>query len=352
MYNTFTPDLRIEPATGKTFGANTAYFNALSKDAKLASYTQVLEEKALIRYGNAQFIGLVKGVGNDFVKGKKLDSTMLQGNFLLNQSGLNFAVIGSSVQAYLSVNINDIDDLQIYSPKKGAGNAINPADEFTVKSIHPAGVFEVQKEFDEMVLVPIGFARELLQDANGVSAIEINLKDKEDVSDFQAKLSQKLGSKYLVKNRIEQNQALYKTLNVEKWAVFLILTFVLIIAIFNIIGSLTMLVIDKRKDIAILSSMGANSKLIRNIFFTEGMMIAMAGCVGGILMGLIFSLLQQKYGFVKMGQINMATNAYPVSLKMWDFVLVFFTVTAISALASYISSRLSVKHISELKSQL
>lgn len=352
MYNTFTPEIRIEPAKGKTFNANTGYFKSLSSDGRIGSYTETLEEKALIRYGSAQFIGTVKGVSGDYMHSKDIDTTMLQGSFSLRQNGQYFAVIGSAVQTYLTVNVNDISLLQIYSPKKGGGNAINPADEFIVRTIKPSGVFEVQKQFDEMVLVPIEFSRELLGDEQGVSAIEINVKKQRDAEKLHDEISEKLGENYLVKNRRQQDQALYKTLNIEKWAVFLILTFVLIIATFNIIGSLTMLVIDKRKDIAILSSFGADRNLIRNIFFTEGMLIAMIGCVSGMIVGFIFSLLQEKYGFVTMGAASMIADAYPVDIKWRDFVLVFFTVTIISSLASYISSRLSVKHIADLKSQL
>ena len=352
MYNTFTPEIRIEPATGKTFSANTAYFKSLSKDGRIANYTEVLEEKALIRYGKGQFIGMVKGVSGDYLKGKDIDTNMLQGTFALKQNGEYFAAIGSAVQTYLSVNVNDITDIEIYSPKKGGGNAINPADEFIVKTIHPSGVFEVQKQFDEMVLVPIDFARELLNDEKGVSAIEINLKNQDRAEALHDELSDRLGKDFQVKDRRQQDQALYKTLNIEKWAVFLILTFVLVIATFNIIGSLTMLVIDKRKDIAMLSSIGADSNLIRNIFFTEGMLIAMTGCIAGMIVGFLFCLLQLEYGFVKMGETTMIADAYPVAIKWRDFILVFVTVTVISSLASYISSRLSVKHIAELKSQL
>jgi lipoprotein-releasing system permease protein len=352
MYNTFTPEIRIEPAKGKTFNANTVYFKSLSSDGRIASYTETLEEKALIRYGSAQFIGMVKGVSGNYMQTKDIDTSMLQGTFTLRQNGQYFATIGSAVQTYLSVNVNDISLLQIYSPKKGGGNAINPADEFIVRTIRPLGVFEVQKQFDEMVLVPIEFSRELLGDEQGVSAVEINVKNKNQAESVHDEISEKLGQHFLVKNRRQQDQALYKTLNIEKWAVFLILTFVLIIATFNIIGSLTMLVIDKRKDIAILSSIGADRNLIRNIFFTEGMLIAMIGCVSGMVVGFIFCLLQEKYGFVTMGAASMIADAYPVDIKWRDFVLVFFTVTIISSLASYISSRLSVKHIADLKSQL
>jgi lipoprotein-releasing system permease protein len=185
------------------------------------------------------------------------------------------------------------------------------------------------------------------------SSLEISVKTDVDANDFQEELTKKLGNNFVVKNRMQQNELLYKILNSEKWAIFLILTFVLIIAIFNIIGSLTMLVIDKRKDIAILSSMGASKSLIRRIFFLEGMMISGIGCVIGLAVALAFCLIQQKTGFVKMDEgPNPLLESYPIGLKISDFVLVTLTVLGISAIASAISSRLSVKTLDQLKEAL
>ncbi|TZF86091.1 ABC transporter permease (plasmid) [Pedobacter sp. BS3] len=344
MYNTFTPELRIEPAKGKTFVADGPDFKNLKAGKQVASYTEVLQEKALIRYNDGQYIGLVKGVSADFARQKGIDSAMIQGNFDLGKNGEPSAVIGSVVQSYLGVNIHDhFSTLELFSPRKGGGNAINPADEFIKMDIQPAGVFELQQQFDEMIIVPIAFARQLLDEHEGVSAIELNFKPGTSVSNYQEELSRKLGTQFVVKNRVQQNQLLYKILNTEKWAIFFILTFVLIIAIFNIIGSLTMLVMDKRKDIAILRSIGANDGLIRNIFFAEGMMISLVGCAVGIALGIVLALIQQHYGLIKMGGENMVVDAYPVSFRALDILLVFFTVVVISAIASGISSRLSVK---------
>lgn len=353
MYNTFSPELRIEPSKGKTFDPAGSSFEKIQKDERVLNYTEVLQEKALLRYGSGQFIGLVKGVSEGFLANKKLDSTVLEGSFILRQGGQDYAVIGSAVQKYLSVNVKDpLRTLEIYSPKKGAQNSMNPAEEFNITSIYPAGVIQSQQELDNLVIVPLSFARGLLNEEKQVSFIELNYKQGTPVESIQRQIAKDLGKSYVVKNRGQQNELLYKILYTEKLAIFLILTFVLVIAIFNIIGSLTMLVIDKRKDIAILSSLGANRKLIRGIFFTEGMMIAMLGCIAGMLTGYIFCILQQKYGFIKMGDFNMITDAYPITLKGLDFVTVFGTVLSISVLASYISSRLSVQHIQSLKSDL
>lgn len=349
MYNTFTPEIRIEPSKGKTFDPASAHFNALRRDRSIANFTEVLEEKALLRYGKAQYIGFVKGVSASFTNNENLDSSLVEGSFTLKNEDENYAVIGSAVQAYLSININnDFQNLEIYSPQKGAVNSINPAEEFVLRTIHPVGVYQVQQQFDEFVIVPLEFARELLGEEKNVSAIEITLKQGESVDEAQKKISLLLGPEFMVKNRIQQNQLLYKTLSWEKFATYMILTFVLIIAIFNIIGSLTMLVMDKLKDIALLSSMGASSGLIRSIFFLEGIMISLIGCIGGMLTGLIFCLFQQKYALIKMDMPNLTTDAYPIHLQWGDFVVVFLTVSIISAIASFISSNLSVKNIGSI----
>ena len=354
MYNTFSPELMIEAKKGKTFDPSDARFQILKNDTRIINYTEILQEKALIRYGKGQSIALVKGVSDDYMKrSENLDSTISSGSFMLNYKNEDMAVIGSAIQSYLSVNLDDdFTNLDIYSPRKGAANSLNPADEFNILSIHPSGVFSVQQEFDNMMIVPIGFARKLLGEESKVSLIEINTKPDISIDDLQADLEAKLGKDFTVKNRIQQNQLLYKVLNSEKWAIFLILTFVLIIAIFNIIGSLTMLVIDKKKDIAILSSLGANNLLIRGIFFIEGMMISMIGCILGMTAGLIFCILQQQFGFIGMAGVNIMIDSYPIGIKATDFVLVFGTVLLVSLVASGISSLLSVKNTVNLREDL
>lgn len=355
LYNNFTPELKIEPKLGKTFEAGSSIFNDLRNNSRVLSYTEVLQERALLRYGDRQVIATMKGVSNDFLKNPRLDSTIIKGAFILDFKGQPTAVIGASIQGSLGVNVSDIlSPIQVYSPsRKASVNSINPADEFTVRYVYPAGIFSVQQDFDDMVIVPLSFMRNLLDQPTQVSAVELNFKPGTDINAIEKDVKDRIGTdKYTIKNRYEQNTLLYKLLHSEKWAVFLILSFVLVIAIFNIIGSLTMLVIDKKKDIAILNSLGAKPRLIQGIFFYEGMMISLVGCIGGMLAGLIFGLLQQKYGFISMGGGLTVVNAYPVDFKITDFILVFLTVTAIAVIASGISARLSVKGLNEFKQDL
>lgn len=355
MFNTITPQILIAPAQGKTFDPENPYLRQLKKDSRIFSFTEVLAENALVRYNNKQSPALIKGVSNDFIKNKSLDTIMVEGRFVLEGGGSRFAVIGSALQAYLGVNSSDaFIPLQIFSPKKGIqASSINPMDDFTVLHISPSGVFEVQQDFDNIVVVPLSFARELLGEEKKISSIEINVKNGTDPEKLRKTIAQELGTSFIVKNREQQNQALYNVLGSEKWMVYIILTFILIIAIFNIIGSLTMLVIDKLKDISILSSLGAGKKLIKRIFLAEGMMITLTGCIFGLLIGFIFCLLQQRYGWFKMGESNLLVpNAYPIALKWKDFVLVFATVGFFSLIASALASNLSVKKINHLNEDL
>jgi lipoprotein-releasing system permease protein len=354
LYSNFTPELKIEPKQGKTFDPNTPYFNALHRDAKLFSFTEVLEEKALIRYGQTgQFIGTVRGVSDEFLKNPQLDSTIEKGTFTLRYEGRPMAVIGATVQSKLSVNIQDqLSSLQIYSPRRKVSSSVNPLDEFTVRYIYPSGIFNIQQDFNSLIITPIDFMRDLLDEPKNISAIDLNYKNGTDLKAVQSDIEDKVGSMFTIKNRYEQNANLYKTLNYERWFIFMILTFVLIIAIFNIIGSLTMLVIDKQKDIAILTSLGADKQLIQGIFFFEGMMISIIGCIVGLAVGLIFCILQEQFGFIKFGDNMTAIDAYPVALRFTDFVLVFFTVGGIAAIASGISARLSIKRLGEIKQEL
>ncbi len=353
LYSNFTPQIKIQPRLGKTFNPNTTYFYTLHKNTALFSYAEVLEEKALVKYGDRQVISTIKGVSDEFLNNKNLDSTIQNGSFTVHNQGRPSAVIGSIVQSSLSINVKDqLTALQIYSPNRNVVDASNPINEFVVKYIYPSGVFSIQQDFDDIVVTPIEFTRELLGQPKNVSAIELNFKNGTNIEVIKNDIKDKIGHDFTVNDRYEQNTSLYKILTTEKWAVYLILTFVLIIAIFNIVGSLTMLVIDKRKDIAILTSLGAGRRLIQGVFFIEGMLISMIGCASGIILGLIFCLLQQRIGFIKMGSAGTVLDAYPIGLKINDFILVFLTVSTIAVVASGISARLSVEGLDEIKQDL
>nr|WP_294899130.1 FtsX-like permease family protein [uncultured Pedobacter sp.] len=353
LSNTVIPDLRIEPTNGKTFDPNHTVLLNFKKSNDVALYTEVLEEKALLRYNNQQFIGQIKGVSPSFLNNKKLKSSIVQGDFALGDKSNPLAVVGSTAQYTLGININNpLTLLEIYSPNKSTSGGFSPTDEFVSRYVMPVGVFESNQESDNTVIIPLATARDLLAEPKNVSAAEVILKDSTRSNEVANTLQKQLGAKFSVKDRIQQNALLYKILNSEKWAVYLILTFVLLIATFNIVGSLTMLVIDKQKDIAVLNSLGADKRMIRQIFLFEGLMISFIGCILGLFLGGLFGYAQMKWGFITMSQGNMVVNAYPMALNAIDFVLVFVTVSVISFIASFISSRLSVKRFEQLKQAL
>lgn len=354
LYSNFTPEIRIEPKEGKTFNPNTPYFKSLHADVKVASYTEVLQERVLIRFGEKPFIGTIEGVSDEFLRNKQLDSSIEFGSFTLRSRGENTAVIGATIQNNLEINLKDEfnNRVEVWTPKRKTSVSINPMDEFNRQSITVAGIFSVQQDFDDRIVTPIGFARDLLNEPVNVSAINLNFKKGTDLSKAEQEIAEKAGGNYIVKNRFVQNASLYKTLNVERWSIYMILTLVIIIAIFNLIGSLTMLVMDKQKDIAILTSLGAGKKLIRDIFFFEGIMISMIGCISGLIVGGIFCAVQKQYGFIKMGSKITVMDAYPVAIKYIDFIIVFLTVGVIAVVASAISARLSVKRLGEINNEL
>ena len=270
LYSNFTPEIKIEPRLGKTFDPNQPYFNAIQHDPKVFAYIEVLQEKALLKYDGKPFIGTVRGVSAQFLKDPKIDSIIQSGSFTLKMDGQNYAVVGSLIQSSLGINIHDqFAPLQIYTPNRNATGA-NPLNEFVVRSIPLSGVFALGQEFDNIVVTPIDFVRGLLDQPVNVSSLELNYNKGTNLEAVQSAIKKNIGGTYTVKNRKEQNAELYKTLNFERWMIFMILSFVLIIAIFNIIGSLTMLVIDKRKDIAILTSLGADKKADTGHFLFRG----------------------------------------------------------------------------------
>ena len=343
MYSSFNPDMRIEPARGKYFAPDDSLFRYLEKDPAVSMHGGILQEKVLLRYGANQVIGTLRGVSGSLAAGGEADSLVFDGSFALHSGNREAAIVGAGIQGRLGVILADTALIDVYSPKKGVVQSVNPADEFVVRSIIPAGILKAQQQLDQLIIVPLEFAREVLSEYDQLSAIEVQCTPAADMTALQKRLTSFLGEGFIVKNRMQQNPLLYKMLNAEKWAVFFILTFVLVIAAFNIIGSLTMLVIDKRKDIAVLRSLGAGAVLIRRIFFSEGMMITLIGCLGGMLLGLLVCLLQQYTGFIGMGAGDFIVDAYPVELRAWDFVTVFVTVLGISAIVSGLASRLSLR---------
>ena len=272
---------------------------------------------------------------------------MVDGEFELKYENENYAVLGAGVAYFLGFNLTDFSDpLTIYVPRRTSVSGINFANAFNEKLIYASGVFSVQQDFDiKYVIVPVGFARDLLEYKDEVTAIELGLDKNSDIRKIQEKIQKLLGDDYSIKNQFQQQELLYKIMRSEKWAIFLILSFILIIATFNVIGSLSMLILDKKKDIAVLHALGANKKLIKRILLIEGLLISLFGAVFGLTTGALICWLQQEFGLISLGSGDgtFIINAYPVKMKALDFVYVFVTVFVIGFAAAW----LPVKQISK-----
>lgn len=338
LFSAFDPDLKITLNDGKMFSLANTDFEKLRALSSVAVFTEVVEENALLKFKEKQMPALIKGVSDDFKQMTHIDSIMFDGEFVLFDGAFERAVVGTGVAAVLGLGAHFIDPLYIYAPKRTSKiNILRPESSFNQSATFISGIFAVQQaEYDnQYVLVSINLARELFEyDPNSVSSVELKLKDGIDEQKFQKEIQQLLGTDYIVKNRYEQQESYYKIMKVEKWITFLILSFILLIASFNIIGSLSMLIIDKKSDIITLRNLGADKQLIKQIFLLEGWMISFVGAGIGVVIGAIISLLQEKVGFMKLGTGFIVEN-YPSVTQFSDVVLVFITVVAIGFLAAW-----------------
>ena len=343
LFNSFDPPLKISPYKGKTFDVTTYPWAEIASIPGISAQTAVIEEKALLRYGTAQFLVTLKGVDSSYQNWTGLDSMMTAGSLTLEFKDQPFAVVGQGVAYYLGINTDDYNTfIEAYAPRRSGKIGANPEQAFNRLDIRPSGVFSVQQDFDtRFVIVPIAFSRELFEYTNEITSIEIALEKDSDSEEIQRFIRQKLGPGFAVKNRFEQQETLYRIMHSEKWAIFLILSFILVIATFNVIGSLSMLILDKKKDIAILHSLGADKKLIRRIFMAEGLMVSLSGAIAGLVLGAVICFVQQKFGIVRINAEggSFLISSYPVQMQWLDFLYVFITVSVIGMLAAWIPVR-------------
>ena len=345
IFNTFDPDIKITAAEGKTFIADTARLKLLANVDGLSCYSLTIEDNALLKYGSRQYIATIKGIDDNYAMVSNIDSSMWEGVFMLrNDKGRPYAIPGLGVATYLGIRVNFITPLEILFPKKSGGTNITAENSLNQKFIFPSGIFQVEKEYDsKYVYIPIDLARELTENEKGVSTIEIKFKQNADPRDVQKEIIKIFGKGFKVQNRDEQQAIFYKVMRSERLAIFFILTLILIIASFNIIGSLTMLIIEKERDIEILKSLGADNNLIRKIFIFEGWMISIIGAFSGIVLGFIVCWLQQTYGLVKLNSQSLIMDSYPVVMKIKDFIIVPGTVLLIGYWAAWYPVRFLTK---------
>ncbi len=345
IFNTFDPDLKITPALGKTFIPDSSKLKLLSNIDGVSCYSLTIEENALLKYSDRQCIATIKGVDNNYTKVTGIDSSMWEGEFKLKSpNGRSWAIPGIGIAQNLGIRVNFITPLQIWVPRRAAGVNPSPEEAFSRQYIFPSGIFQIEQSYDtKYIYLPLDFARQLIENEQGISSVEIKFTADAIAKNVKKNAEKIFGRDYIIQNRFEQQEIFYKVMRSERLAIFFILTFILLIASFNIIGSLTMLIIEKERDVEILRSLGADNNLIRKIFIFEGWMISFIGAVAGLILGFIVCWLQQTFGFIKLQSDTLIMNAYPVVIKIKDFVIVSGTVLLIGFMAAWYPVRFLTK---------
>lgn len=337
FFSNFDPDLKITASHGKMFVPGDSRFEEIQNLPGVIHYAEVIEEVALLKYGSQQFPAVVKGVPQNYSNYTNIDTLMVDGAFMLEDKGINYAVVGQGVAYNLGLGLSFVDPIRIFVPKKGRQASVNLARSLNFDYIYPAGVFSVLEEIDsKYMIVPYHFAAELFESENRVSAVELGTDPKVNPKKLQKEIQEILGESFHVKNKYQQHDLIFRTMKSEKWASYLILVFILIVASFNMLGSLSMLIIDKKEDLFILRSMGADSKLIRKIFLFEGWLITFFGAVIGSLLGILVCWIQIKFEIVTLpGAGSFIISAYPVQIILSDILLILGIVLGIGFIASW-----------------
>jgi lipoprotein-releasing system permease protein len=333
LFTAFDPQLRITLAEGSAVRADDARLQKLRKMDCVSVYTPVMEGQAMVVTGGQQHVVTIMGVADNFSKQTHIEKILYgDGSFILHADVLEYGVLGLQLAAKMNLSADFTEPLQVFAPKRGERvNMANPLSSFNHQELQSPGVvFMVQQsKYDaNYILTSLGFAQRLFDQQGRISSAEVKLKRGTSLSQAKKEMQQVLGPQFIVQDRYEQQDEVFRIMRIEKLISYLFLTFILLVACFNIIGSLSMLMIEKKNDVRTLRSMGATDRQICNIFMFEGRMISLAGAVVGLLLGLLLCWLQQQYGFITMGQSegSFIVEAYPVSVHPWDLVLIFVTV--------------------------
>ncbi len=334
--SSFDPPLKIELKEGKTFSMADAPFQKIKQVDGVSKYSQILEDNALISFRNRKCIATVKGVDDEYSNVTGMDTTVTQGYFMLRTDNNNFTVVGRGLAITMGLQINLTDPMVIYYPKKGRTSMFGMGGDFTSNEIFPIGVFKSDGQVEsKYLLTSIEFARNLFDAPDRLTAIEIGVSPSADLKQVKKNIEKIVGDKFTVKDRYEQHDMIYKTIHSEKGFVFLFLAFILVIASLNIIGSLSMMIIDKKEDIGTLRSMGANTSLIRRIFLLEGWLISVIGAIIGMSIGLLICWIQIEFGVVPFPEGSFILKAYPVDVHISDLFFILLTVLTIGFVTAW-----------------
>lgn len=356
LFTAFDPELKIVPTEGKTFSANTSTVKAIRNYKDVAVASGSLENHALARYDGKQTMVMLKGVEDNFGECTGIEKILYgRRTFILHADVLNYCIPGIRLAMLLGIGTDFINPLEIYTPRAGERvNMMDPTQSFNQDELNSSGsVFNVsQKSYDsEYLLCPLTFAQKMFEKPGQLSSLELKLKNGCDPAVTKKALRNIAGSKFKVLDRYEQQEDVFKIMRVEKLMAYIFLTFILVIACFNIIASLSMLIIDKRRDISTLRDLGASQKELRRIFLFEGRMISISGAVIGLIVGVALCWAQMQFGLVRLGEQagTFIVDSYPVSVHILDLIVIFLTVVTVSFLASWYPVRYLSKRLLDSK---
>ncbi len=342
MYNAFHTDFKIEPATGKFFHLKDIDTDAIEEIEGVENWSAVIEEIALLRYSDKQKVVKLKGVQPDRGYEERFDTLLIDGRFLLQRDSVYYAIPGAGIYYDMGMILHDqTTPMSFYTPRRTVKASADITSSFVIMNAMPRGYFSVQQEFDEnYVLVPYDLCAQLFEYEGAATSLELYTKPGADQNAIERALEEITGKNFIVKNRYEQEEAMYKIMKSEKLIVFVILAFIILITSFNLISTLTLVILDKRKNLAALHAMGARVRDIRRIFVVQGLLIGFAGLLVGLFLGLAITFAQIKFGLIRMeGSGSFVFTAYPVKIIWMDILLVSITVMLISFFVSQIPVR-------------
>ncbi len=347
LYNSFDPQIKIESVMGKSFEMTDDLMRSIEGVEGVAIITEVIEDYAYVKYRQADMVATIKGVSENFLDQDRFgEYTIVSGELKLKENGVNYAILGRGIQYALSVSPgNNLHPLQVHYIKDVKAGSLDVSKLYSKKNILPGSVFAIEKNYDEnYIFVPLDFAKDLLNYGDKRTSLEIKVKENYIIDDVRDQLKNTLGGTFKVQNNEEQHADLYKLLNLEKLFVFIAFSFILAVGSINIFFALTMLVIDKKKDISVLYSMGADDPVIRRIFLGEGAIISLGGAMLGLVLGTLVCWLQQTFGLVSMGMETSVLEHYPVQMQLADFIFTAASLVFITFVISYRPAMMATKY--------
>jgi lipoprotein-releasing system permease protein len=338
LNNSFDPEIKIVAVKGKSFDVQDDLLKKIKSVEGVEMVTEVIEDYAYVEFNGANQVVTMKGVGENFINQNRIPpQNIIIGKMALNEDGHQYAVLGYGVKSILSVEIeNNFHPLNFYYVKASAGKSLDPSQQYTKRSIMPGGVFSIMQNFDEnYILVPLNFAKDLMNYGDKRTSLEIKVAEGSDVFEVDKRIEGLLGTRYKVLNQDEQHADLYRVLRLEKLFSSLASIILFIIGSVSVYLSLMLLALDKKKDITVLSALGANKNLIRNVFLTEGVLISLIGTVTGVVAGCLIVFLQEKFSLVSMGMAHSVTEGYPIKLMFTDVLYVLVMMIMVTIVISF-----------------